>query len=724
MLRVPLLPLALLGLLALPAVSTAPRAAEPVRHRPGETADAFAERALPELDARWTRCREDAQAAAARDPLTAEWVETIEPVIGQLRDNIALDRATPAASERVISEVHDYAAMVQSVSDALVVRAGQPRRPGLVINVREYGAAGDGIADDGPILNAILRMAIARGAEQVYFPAGNYYIDRDSFFFIRDIPGEFDGDAAIRNALDAGTQQRNHAHLVIDGARDLRIVAEPGAKIVCGNLFAAAVGLGNCVNTTLENLTIEYRTPPVIEGVLEAVEDGKTIVCRMDEDFDVALFKRSPVNPMMRWHSRELDAEGRPLVYAIASHSFNSDIESLGDRRYRFTVSFPENTAFVQPGLRPVLAARGYNACVYNRSGQDVTLKNIVAHDSSTMFIQNFFSERTFLVGCRMAPRPGRFAATGADGLYFHNSSGGGLVARNDLEGLYDDYVNIHGVARPFHAAGGRTLLMPLTLWDADLPRPGRRMGFLRLSQGRVEFSDEAFIERVEIVPPGDAPGMGHYKLTFDRELPANLASMANTPAPANLDYCVFMDTLNHGLAFKENRFGPGISRLLMGGRNLIFVGNQVDERMAWPLAFIGQEVSFARGSPHDLGFEGMFPRNQLYLENAFRSGYPKMFLRIRSSLLAPAALPAPDMAHLFFRNNTFTVETPVTATPLETMAADVNDVDHFVFEGNRLSTDFRAPVAGLRLGPNLVDAEVRDNVLVGYAPEEGKRGD
>ena len=58
----------------------------------------------------------------------------------------------------------------------------------MIYNVREYGAVGDGIADDSSAIQSVLNG----GKKEVFIPSGNYRITRtlklDSFTVIKAAP--------------------------------------------------------------------------------------------------------------------------------------------------------------------------------------------------------------------------------------------------------------------------------------------------------------------------------------------------------------------------------------------------------------------------------------------------------------------------------------------------------------------------------------------------------
>src|SRR5205085_11130344 len=57
----------------------------------------------------------------------------------------------------------------------LLASAVAPAQPAALFNVKQYGAAGDGVALDTSDINAAMSACAAAGGGTVYFPAGTYY---------------------------------------------------------------------------------------------------------------------------------------------------------------------------------------------------------------------------------------------------------------------------------------------------------------------------------------------------------------------------------------------------------------------------------------------------------------------------------------------------------------------------------------------------------------------
>src|ERR1700736_5757649 len=94
---------------------------------------------------------------------------------------------------------------------------GEPSTlPAGALNVKDYGAKGDGIADDAPALNRALVAAVRRGPGAILFiPAGTYCI------------GE--------RTLGTGAKKGGF-HLGISDADGVTVEGDPGTLLLCRNL--------------------------------------------------------------------------------------------------------------------------------------------------------------------------------------------------------------------------------------------------------------------------------------------------------------------------------------------------------------------------------------------------------------------------------------------------------------------------------------------------------
>ena len=128
-----------------------------------------------------------------------------------------------------------------------------------VINVRDYGAKGDGVTDDTVAVNA----AVAAGAKagsgaRVFFPPGKYLILRP----------------------------RDGAHVHVNNANGLTLSGADGSAILADDPSASIIDVHNSTNTTIRNLTIEQDRYYFTQGTCLSMDPAThTIQLKLDPGY-------------------------------------------------------------------------------------------------------------------------------------------------------------------------------------------------------------------------------------------------------------------------------------------------------------------------------------------------------------------------------------------------------------------------------------------------------
>lgn len=115
------------------------------------------------------------------------------------------------------------------------------------LNVRSYGAVGDGHTDDGPAIQRTINAAIeTHRPAQIIIPNGNYFLGPDF--------------------------THGNAQLVIEQARDLAITGMPGARLVSAAPQRSIFQIGHSSNIRIGGLILD-RTPLLFaQAVIKAVD--------------------------------------------------------------------------------------------------------------------------------------------------------------------------------------------------------------------------------------------------------------------------------------------------------------------------------------------------------------------------------------------------------------------------------------------------------------------
>lgn len=578
-----------------------------------------AERA--ELDQKRDELLSEKNLAAVRavDPLTGEWLAGQRRILGNLSSAVAGERQ---ATESLKA---DYEYLLSRIAEEIdwTLKA-QPIDESKVYNVKEFGAKGDGSADDGEAIRKAIAAAEAdtMGKRTVFLPRGRYL---------------------VRNSGNS------NGNLKLEKLNNLRILGERGTEILIPGPLDVAVQLTGCENVGLKSLTFTYLTPPYTTGVITGFPAEGTIRIEIDPGMAAPterMFKQAQTKGLMRFYSAErIPGSLRPMTSSIAPHQMRPEVTKVDDRTYDFKVnSFTPVSANYAPGSRVAFYARTYGNHVINNAYSNRTrLENLVINTSSAMAILNNSSERPFVVNCRVEALPGSFVSTSADGIYMRNISLGGLVKGNIVRNIGDDFMNIHTLVHPAVKAEGKTLFLKKQDWNPRYLASGRRLGLIRTSIGQSGVAEEARI--IAVTEDGDL-----FKVTLDREFKPFATVDSGSKLP---DMLILPDNQSHGLIVTGNRFENGVSRFLAGGRNWLFTDNVVIDSLSHSFFMNFCPEPVGRG-----GGEFVSPRNIEISGNRFETTGKTLF-RFGGSAnrFIPADQSLPSASHIKIIDNEIEID-------------------------------------------------------------------
>lgn len=137
-----------------------------------------------------------------------------------------------------------------------------------VLNVRDFGARGDGTADDARAIGAAIQASITKGqGGTVFLPAGTY--------LMRTVT-QGRGRPIYTTAADGIDLSRIgyaiRAHLLLAEVTGLTLLGEPGARLVLKDATAAGLWLDRCDDITVRGLSIDYDPLPFAQGTIVAAD--------------------------------------------------------------------------------------------------------------------------------------------------------------------------------------------------------------------------------------------------------------------------------------------------------------------------------------------------------------------------------------------------------------------------------------------------------------------
>ena len=488
---------------------------------------------------------------AAHDELLAKWLEAQRRITDNLADAIGKD---PLRADSMLGDyqflLSQYRAEIGHYRDFPAFDKTK------ALNVREFGAAGDGIADDGPAIRKAIAAAtaVAGPGRVVFIPKGKYKIGYDP-----DQPG-------------SNLCFKNIDHLLVYG--------EEGTDIHIPQPLAVAVSMRDSNDVRLENLTFVFTKRPFTTGVVQERLSDDTLRCKIDDgmaDPTDGMFRECQTKGLMRFYSPELvPGSKRPARSSILPHQGAPEITKVADSIFDFKMrSFLPLSEEHAPGVRFAFYARTFGNHAFSvMNCTRPRFVNIRLNSSSAMAFCFINTERPFVAGCTVEADPDTFVSTSADGIYLRGGALGGLLYGNAIRHIGDDFINIHSLLSPALDGSGQRLILKKQ-WPKQYLKTGARIGLISVSQGINEPTIEGRIAML-------AENEDGYEVNLDVSF-GNLVTQTSRLAGEGIpkaDFLVLPDELCHGLVIQGNRFEHGLSRILAGGRNCLFTGNTVEDSL------------------------------------------------------------------------------------------------------------------------------------------------
>ncbi len=493
---------------------------------------------------------------------------------------------------------------------------GQGAVPSAVIDVRDFGAKGDGRTDDADAIAKAIQTGIAKGqGATVFFPAGRYKLGGTQRAQI-NTPYAVTGGLGVVYARPA-------AHMLVQGARGLTLAGEPGTLLIMTSMAAAGVLLERCADVTLRQLAIDYDPLPFTQGTIVALDPaaGKFDL-RVDAGFPPATEERFRTAEQADGSVR--DARTPEIVKVTAGrdgvlYDVNAGgIVGLGPDLFRLAVAAPERRG-IAVGDRFVFPARtnGNGQAVAQYFTERCMLDRITVHSAPVVAFILFGCESPIFRECVIEPLPGsgRLLSANADGIHCKWARGTPLVERCRFIGIHDDAFTFHSMGqRVLRREGDNTLIVERN----EFFRAGDEIAVIEQTEGRTRGT--ATIREAALVRWRDGVAV---RLLLDRMPPDVVAFESlgqDTLPPRNLDAVTPLNrradlvadlaTLGTGFIVRDCVFARfrGGSRAYAGGT---IEGNRFEHIAGYPIR-VGMDLQW----PEVYHATGLTIRKNIFVGN------------------------------------------------------------------------------------------------------------
>jgi len=652
---------------------------------------------ISELTAQITALRGRHAEVEARDPLLAAWLTQQYAILTRLADYIGADLAG-GRNERADSEKKDFALMLKRLGEELDFSRTAPDLTAQgYLNVKDFGAKGDGVTDDTLAIRAAVNAALAGKVRAVRLPAGRYLVKN------HPLPDAVGAQWAPPVKVFDDYHPGDTGGIVIHG-QNLLLTGEAGTEILVADPQSTAIHIINSDNVRVSNLRISYAQPSSTNGTIIAFAGDSEIDVQLEPgaaDPRQSYFRERGFKGLMRFYSEGRQPDGRrPEFSNDAIHQIAPDVTWVRDNifRFKFKSALPVQKTY-RVGQHVTYYARSYtDHAVFNYGSRRTRFDRLVLTGSPAIAFANFNSEMPFITNCLVDANPERYTSTAADALFF-KSGWGGYIAGNTFRNVGDDCFNIHVRLSPILRQEGNVLYLPLKIWPEKYWRNATRMGYVLASRGETNEHSVDIVKFEPVVEPSGTV----VKVTLAGPLPP-LTTVVGLGAKQKPDVISLPDYEWHGLVIAGNHFEHGVSRLLAGGKNINIIDNVfLDSLNSHTLVVAGME------SVNTAGGEGRFIRNLCFSGNRFHSKAKTIFSF--TSHINPWVAPAKtsyNAEHALIENNLIELygDSDLPVFRLE-------NVDDLVIRHNRMTAAGRmsGPVFSLS---NCIDVRLTDNQISG----------
>ena len=469
--------------------------------------------------------------------------------------------------------------------------------PEVTVNVKDYGAVGDGKAYDRDAVIAAFIEAAALAEEgtpsKLEFEAGKTYRINEK----QDAFALFDLD--------------NISNFTIDGN---------GSTILFERPTNSLINIEGCTNIKVKNIDVKYDERMIIWGYVKSVnEDGQSINIEIPEDSPL------PADDAWAQYYCSNTSDG-PWIFGNIMDSTEAvprflpfdalmikSVEKVQGREYKVTFksSIAMYSSLIQEGDRFPFKSRwnSYDFGEYNKYGRpdfisvsyskDVTFEGVKTTNSLLMLAPMSYNQgRITLKDCEMSLAPDAIITSSADGVHTSSNRFGVIIDNCTFENSFDDLINTEAYC------GAVTKTVDSYIYETSRDMQcvvGDEIAFFNTSNH--EIVGTAFLKEIEKTEDGK------YRLTVDRKID-KVVSQENSTVPTSM---YNLDSANKGNIIRNSTFRNSRRHAYIIRSACSIIENNRMENNAGAATEAANEI-------HGTGNEGLVPSALTFRNNVVKS--------------------------------------------------------------------------------------------------------
>lgn len=469
--------------------------------------------------------------------------------------------------------------------------------PEVTVNVKDYGAVGDGKAYDRDAVIAAFKAAAALAEagtpSKLEFEAGKTYRINEK----QDAFALFDLD--------------NISNFTIDGN---------GSTILFERPTNSLINIEGCTNIKVKNIDVKYDERMIIWGYVKSVnEDGQSINIEIPEDSPL------PADDAWAQYYCSNTSDG-PWIFGNIMDSTEAvprflpfdalmikSVEKVQGREYKVTFksSIAMYSSLIQEGDRFPFKSRwnSYDFGEYNKYGRpdfisvsyskDVTFEGVKTTNSLLMLAPMSYNQgRITLKDCEMSLAPDAIITSSADGVHTSSNRFGVIIDNCTFENSFDDLINTEAYC------GAVTKTVDSYIYETSRDMQcvvGDEIAFFNTSNH--EIVGTAFLKEIEKTEDGK------YRLTVDRKID-KVVSQENSTVPTSM---YNLDSANKGNIIRNSTFRNSRRHAYIIRSACSIIENNRMENNAGAATEAANEI-------HGTGNEGLVPSALTFRNNVVKS--------------------------------------------------------------------------------------------------------
>ena len=480
--------------------------------------------------------------------------------------------------------------------------------PEATVNVKDYGAIGDGKAYDRDAVIAAFKAAAALAEagtpSKLEFEAGKTYRINEK----QDAFALFDLD--------------NISNFTIDGN---------GSTILFERPTNSLINIEGCTNIKVKNIDVKYDERVIIWGYVKSVnEDGQSINIEIPEDSPL------PADDAWAQYYCSNTSDG-PWIFGNMMNgkepipeflSFDAlmikSVDKVEGREYKVTFrsSIAIYADYIKEGDRFPFKTRwdSYDFGEYNKYGRpdflsvsyskDIIFDGVKTTNSLLMLapLSNNLG-RVTLKNCEMSLAPGAIITSSADGVHCGSNRFGVIIDNCKLGNSFDDLINTQAYC------GAVTKTVDSYIYETSRDMQcvvGDEIAFFNTSNH--EIVGTAFLKEIEKTEDGK------YRLTVDRRVD-KVVSQENSTVPTSM---YNLDSANKGNIIRNSTFRNSRRHAYIIRSACSIIENNRMENNAGAATEAANEI-------HGTSNEGLVPSALTFRNNVVKSdGIGSQYLPLR----------------------------------------------------------------------------------------------